>query len=97
MNKVQKQTECLKRLQELTTSQDEILAFLLAESVISKEEITAIKRSPDQAKTLQAHLAMISSTNKVQLVEYEWQFLPIERLKVLIVTDRNSKEFSYNF
>ena len=97
MNKTRKEIECLARLQELTSSQDEILAFLLAESLITKEEIAGIKRAPDQAKVLQAHLASVSAANKMQLLEYQWDFLPVERLKVLIVTDRNSKEFSYNF
>lgn len=97
MNKTQKQIECLARLQALTSSQDELLAFLLSESLITKEEIGAIKRSPDQAKSLQSHLASISSNNKIQLLEYQWDFLPVERIKILIVTDRNNKEFSYNF
>src|ERR1035438_1673728 len=97
MNKTRKEIDCLARLQDLTASQDEMLAFMLAESLITKEEIAGIKRAPDQAKVLQAHLASISKDNRIQLLEYQWDFLPVERLKVLIVTDRNSKEFSYNF
>jgi len=97
MNKTKKEIECIARLNELASCLDEILSFMLLESVITKEEIAGIKRSPDQAKSLQAHLAAVSSSNKIQLLEFTWDYLPVERLKILIVTDRNSKEFSYNF
>lgn len=97
MNKIKKEIECIARLNELSSCIDEMLAFMLLESLITKEEIAAVKRSPDQAKSLQAHLAAVSSSNKIQLLEYQWDYLPVERLKILIVTDRNQKEFSYNF
>lgn len=97
MNKTRKEIDCIARYQALTSSMEEVLSFLFGENLITKEEIAAIHRAPDQAKNLQAHLAAISAANKVQLLEYHWDFLPVERIKILIVTDRNSKEFSYNF
>jgi len=97
MNKTRRQIDCLQRLEELTTSREEIFAFLFADNLITKEEVKSIKSSSDQAKALQAFLAHISRENKIQLLEYEWHILPVERVKILIVTNRNSKEFSYNF
>jgi hypothetical protein len=86
----------LARLDELIASNDSIMEFLMAEELITKEERKAIKSSADQAKALQGFLSAMKG-KKLQLIEYEWILLPEERLKLLLITDRNSKEFSFNF
>lgn len=97
MGKTRKEIECLCRLQEVNASYEDILVFLLAENMITKEEIKVIRSSSEVPKRLQAHLANLSKANKLQLLEYEWTILPVERIKLVIVTDRDSREFSYNF
>lgn len=97
MNKTRRQIDCLQRLEELTTCRDEIFAFLFDEKLITKEEIKDIKSTSNPSQGLHVFLAKLSSDNKIQLLEYEWQLLPVERIKLLILTDRNNKEFSYNF
>jgi hypothetical protein len=72
---------------------EELLAFLVQEYLLSKEELKAIKNSPDQGKLLQAKLALLSEERKIQLLEFEWSILPVERIKINIVTDRGFKEF----
>lgn len=96
-SRVGKQIECLFRLDQLIASNDSIAEFLRAEDLLSKEEVKGIKSASDTAKALQGHLSRLSSSNKLQLLEYEWTLLPVERLKITIVTDRNSMEFSYNY
>jgi len=76
---------------------DNILAFLQGESLASKEEIKTIRSSPDSAKAIWYLLAGLSAGGKLQLLEYEWQMLPVERIRIHIVTDRNNQEFTYNF
>jgi hypothetical protein len=65
--------------------------------LILKEEIKGIRSAPNKAKDLQAKLSNLSKEGKLQLLEYEWNLLPVERIKISIVTDRVSKDFSYNF
>lgn len=93
MRNTKREIECLKRLQELSPVYEELIAFFLQENLLSKEELKVIKTSPDQGKLLQAKLAALSDERKLQLLEYEWSLLPVERIKVNVVTDRGFKEF----
>ena len=96
MGKASREIECLMRLDELTPSYDGILEFLQSEDLLSREESKAIRSSSEIAKRLHTLLAVLSKTNKLQLLEYEWIMLPVERIKVMIVTNRASKEFSWD-
>lgn len=93
MRNTKREIECLKCLQELTPVYDEIIQFLLQEYLLSKEELKVIKGSPDQGKLLQAKMALLVEERKLQLLEFEWSILPVERIKVTVVTDRGFKEF----
>ncbi|CAM6003858.1 unnamed protein product [Sphagnum balticum] len=96
MSKASREIECLMRLDELVASYDAILEFMQSEDLVSREESRAIRSSSEIAKMIFTRLASLRNTGKVQLLEYSWEMLPIERIKLTIVTDRNSKEFSYN-
>jgi hypothetical protein len=97
MSRASKEIECLMKLDELTPSYDGIIEFLQSEDLLSREEGKAIRSSSEVAKRVHEKLAVLSKTKKLQLLEYEWNVLPIERIKLMIVTDRVSKEFSYNY
>jgi len=96
MSKASKEIECLSKLDELTPAYDAILDFLQSEDLISREEAKGIRSSSEIPKGIHTKLATLSKTKKLQLLEYEWTMLPIERIKITIITDRNNKEFSYN-
>ena len=96
MSKINLEIKCLARLDELLATNDSIMEFLIAEDLLTMPQRKALKASSDVSKALQAYLGSMKG-NKLQLLEFEWVLLPDERLKVLIVTDRNSREFSYNF
>lgn len=93
MRNSKREVECLKRMQALTPMFEELIAFLLQEFLISKEELKLFKASSEQARLLQAKLAILSDERKLQLLEYEWTLLPTERIRINIVTDRGFKEF----
>jgi hypothetical protein len=94
MRNTKREVECLKRLQVLSPVYDELIAFFLQEKLITADEIKVMKQSPEQARLLQIKLASLSSEQKIQLLEYEWTILPVERIKLNIVTDRGHREFS---
>jgi len=97
MNKNSRQIECLARLEVVGEGvYDMILEFLKNEGLMDKETHRGIKASAAIPKSIHTHLAVLSTTGKLQLLEYEWSLLPIERIKITIVTDRSSKEFTYN-
>lgn len=72
---------------------EELIAFLLQEYLLSKEELKVLRNSPEQSRLLQAKLANLSDERKLQLLEFEWTLLPTERIRINIVTDRGFKEF----
>ena len=97
MEKTRREIECLVRLNDLQDSYSMILEFLISEALISSAEVKAMRASSEIAKKLQLHLAQASAEGKLQLLSYEWTILPVERVRILIVTNRASKEFSFNF
>lgn len=94
MRNTKREVECLKRLQQLSPVYEELIAYLVQEFLLSKEELKVIKSSPEQGRLLQAKLATLSEERKIQLLEYEWTLLPTERIKVNLVTDTGFKEWS---
>jgi hypothetical protein len=71
----------------------ELIAFFVQEKLITEEELKALRQSPEQERTLQAKLASLSAEDKIQLLEYEWTILPLERIKLNIVTASGHREF----
>lgn len=96
MKNTNKEIQCLARLDELMATNGTIMEFLVAEDLMTKEQRKGLLASSDVAKSLQTYLAAMKG-KQLQLLEYEWVVLPQERLKVTIITDRNSKEFSFNY
>lgn len=70
--------------------------FLKQENLIDDVQIKSIKQSADHAKEIQQILKELQAKQKLQLLEYEWTILPVENLKVFIITDRNQAEFVFN-
>lgn len=97
MNKTRREIECIARLQQLGGNVDDILEFLLGENLILKEDARVLRLNPEVAKAMQLMLHGLSTSGKLQLLEYEWTILPVERIKIHIITDRASREFVYNF
>jgi len=97
MNKTSEEIKCLSRLDSLIASYDAVMDFLLEEKLISKDEIKSYRSSADVAKVLHTHLALLSKDSKLQLLEYSWEILPVERIKLLVVTDRAQREFSFGY
>jgi hypothetical protein len=93
MRNAKREVECLKRLQQLSPVYEELVAFFVQEKLISAEELKVLKIAPEQARLLQVKLAALSTEQKIQLLEYEWTILPVERIKLNIVTDRGHREF----
>jgi hypothetical protein len=97
MNKRRRQIECLERYAAYTNGLEDILEFLLAEKMISMQDVKTVKQAPDGAKEVEKLLFELQQLSKIQMLEYEWLLLPVERIKIHIVTDNVNKEFSFNY
>ena len=96
MRNAKREAECLERLHALSPIYDEILAFLNQEQFITADLIKTIRMALDRHKLLQTILADLAKDRKLQLLEYEWNLLPVETIKVLIVTATSHKEFVFH-
>jgi hypothetical protein len=94
MRNTKREIECLQKLHSSTVIYEELVQFLRAERLLSQDELLVIRGDPDKAKRLQAKLADLSRDNKLELLEYEWVLLPVERIKIVIVTENGLKEFT---
>lgn len=91
------QIECLTRYGALTANLEDILEFLFSEKLASRDLIRATKQNANLPKEIDALLQSLTQDNKLQLLEYEWTILPIERIKITLITDNVSKEFTFNY
>lgn len=96
MKNTRKEIECLARLQVTTQQLDQILFFLKQENLIDDNLIKSTRQSADHAKEIQLILRDLQVKQKLQLLEYEWTILPVENIKISIITDRNQAEFVFN-
>lgn len=91
-----KKIDFIDRLLKLSHCYDDLILFLLEEKLISDFERSTLGDSADKAKLLTELLEKLKKEEKVLLLDYEWSILPIERLKLTIVSPRDSREFVYN-
>lgn len=96
MRKIARELECLTQLQVKTMGLEDILQFLREEKLIDDVQIKAVKTSSEYPKEVQKMLFNLKQESKIQLLEYTWELLPVERITVLIVTDRNQRDFKYD-
>jgi hypothetical protein len=97
-SKYSRQIECLARLEAMCEgTQASIIEFLKEESLMTKGDSKAIISGPEISKALHTYLASLAGQNKVQLLSYEWSILPVELIKVTIITDRAQREFTYGY
>lgn len=89
--------EFLDRLFKLSFCYEDLIAFLMNEKVVSQFDLDTLKNKPDKSKLLVAILDNAKNKEQLLLLSYDWTILPVERLKLTIVTERMSKDFVYNY
>lgn len=69
--------------------------YLFKDRVITSAQMEEIKTSNSRSESLLRALESASKEGRVQLLDYEWQILPTQRVVVTIVTDSGIKEFKH--
>lgn len=92
-----KQIECLARLLAANGSLDDIIDFLIEEKIMDASELPYYRREVSKPKYIWNLLNVAKQKESIMLLDYEWQVLPVERIKITVVTNRNSKNFTYNY
>lgn len=89
--------DCMKRLFKLTGCYEDVVQFLLEEKIIDQETLVHLSLETDKIKELTHLLFRASKQEKLQLLQFDWEILPVERIRVKLVTDMNTKEYVHNF
>jgi len=91
-----KKVDFIERLIRLRNTYEDLAIFLREEKLIDDNNLAELKNAVSRPKYLYGLLEKLKEEEKVELLDYEWTVLPVERLKLTIVTKRVTKEFSYN-
>lgn len=73
----------------------DIADLLNKEGVISSRQLEDIKTSQNKTELLFRALELASKEDRVNLLDYEWQLLPTQRIVLTIVTSSGIKEFRH--
>jgi len=90
-----KEIQCIDRLFHLNPQLDEMLEFFLQEKIIEPSELPSLKREVKKSEYLYNAMQLAKQKEIITLLDFEWSVLPVERIKITIITTRSSKEFSY--
>jgi len=91
-----KKIECVLRFMRKNESfYDELTTFLIDERLLKREELVKLDRPMERAKFIVSKLQSLLDTEAVDLVDWEWTILPVERLRLIIVTETQQKDFTY--
>ena len=96
MMAIDKRLSALDTLSRKLGSLQDVVDFLLFEEIMTKLEYKEYNSVPDKVRFIFDKLNEYRDAGKFQLLEYEWQILPVERIKLTVVTDKSNKEFSWN-
>lgn len=76
---------------------EELIEFLKEEKLMNDHQIQTIKSETEKSRLIYMVLENLRRDDKLLLLDYEWILLPVERLKLTIITERNRRDFNYNF
>lgn len=91
----QREIDCIARLFHINPQMDEMLEFMLQEHIIDAEELPFIKREVDKPKYIYFALNKAKAKGLIHLLDFEWTLLPVERIKITLVTNSATKEFGH--
>lgn len=91
-----KKIDCIKQLLWKNYCFNDIMVFLEDEHILTKAESLNHSKATDKPKELVLILERVAQHPSVQLVDYEWQILPVERIVITILTDKVIKKFEYH-
>lgn len=84
--------QCLRWVLE-ETGPDVMASALASDLAMSKDDVVSYQTSQDKTEWLFIFLEKGLENDKLQLVSYEWEVLPLFKAKVQVVTSKRSVEF----
>lgn len=94
---MRKRIDMLNRLFDTLKCRNDILQYLKDEKIIDDNLMQAIlhEHHTQHATRIAGMLDELQRAEKLQLVDYEWQILPKELVKLTLVSKTSKKDFTY--
>ena len=95
---MRKKIEFLNRLFDTIKCRNDVLQFLKEEKLIDDNLMQAVlhEHHTQHAPRIAGMLDELQRADKLQLVDYEWQILPKELVKLTLVSKTSKKDFTYS-
>lgn len=90
-----KKIECIRRLIKKNNSYREICDWLLERNLAEELEVNSYSRDQERAEFIHKKLEEADKNKKFLLLDFEWTVLPLEQIKITIVTEKEQVEFSF--
>jgi hypothetical protein len=90
-----KKIECIKRLIKKNNAYLEICEWLLERKLITDLQIESHTRLDERAQLIFNILEEAVERPDFQMIDWEWQVLPLELIKITCITETEVKVFSY--
>jgi len=88
-----KKLQVIKNITSFSMSAVDIALDLKSAGVFSDSIFNEIRTSRDKEESLLVALEKASKDGKIELLDYEWTILPIERSKLTVLTSYGIKEY----
>lgn len=92
-----KRSECIKRLLALTGCYTEICEWFVENKFAEQITLESFTREQERADHILEELLKLERDDKLILLDFVWTVLPLEQIKIIVVTHKDMKEFTYGF
>lgn len=92
-----KETECIARLFKLTDCYAELVDFMMEEKILSDSDLVSLKLEHNKPKFIYDLLKQAEKDEQIMLLSFDWVVLPVERIRIRLITGRSNKELTYKY
>ena len=92
-----KEIDCITRLFKLTDCYSELVDFLIEEKIVTDGVLANLKLELNKPRFLHDILKQAEKDDKLLLLSFDWVLLPVERMRMRLITERSNKEFAYRY
>lgn len=89
-----KELECMNKLIHEDMYED-FKEYLIDNKLAKEEDFKLLSRDFERARFIGQILDDAAKDGRLQLVDYEWSFLPLELITVTCVSETEKREFKY--
>lgn len=92
-----KRIECIKRLLFLAHSYEDMCEWFVEQKFLEASFLEALTRDQERAEVILEELLKLERDNKLILLDFFWTVLPLEQIKIIVVTHKEMKEFTFGY